>query len=183
MTSDYVPQTWHDLPAVDTPISALRLATIETGIQTHVHSGDPAGGDLTGTYPNPALAHVGPGATGPVGSAAVVPVITIDAKGRVTALTSSAITTTGLAPTAVKTANYQAIAGDLVLVDTSSGAVAITAPAPPLNGQLFGVKWWAGGTAPTITGTIDGVSGFTLPVIKSSITLQYDTALTSWVIY
>ncbi len=51
-----------------------------------------AGGDLTGTYPSPTLATAGPGATGPLGDGTHVPVITIDAKGRVTALTSTAIT-------------------------------------------------------------------------------------------
>jgi len=49
------------------------------------------GGDLTGTLPNPTLATFGPGATGPIGSATTVPVVTIDAKGRVSALTSAAI--------------------------------------------------------------------------------------------
>ncbi len=51
-----------------------------------------AGGDLTGTYPNPTLGTAGPGATGPLGSSSTVPVVTIDAKGRVTALTSATIT-------------------------------------------------------------------------------------------
>src|SRR5262249_40218855 len=37
------------------------------------------------------LVNTGPGATGPIGSASSVPVITIDAKGRVTALTSAAL--------------------------------------------------------------------------------------------
>lgn len=52
----------------------------------------PAGGDLAGTYPNPTLGAAGPGATGPVGDYAThVPVVTIDAKGRVTALSSTPI--------------------------------------------------------------------------------------------
>ena len=51
-----------------------------------------AGGDLTGTYPNPTLAAAGPGATGPIGSTSTTPAVTIDAKGRVTALTSNTIT-------------------------------------------------------------------------------------------
>jgi len=52
----------------------------------------PAGGDLTGTYPNPNLAAIG-SVTGPLPStAARVPVVTIDTKGRVTALTDEAIT-------------------------------------------------------------------------------------------
>lgn len=55
-----------------------------------------AGGDLTGTYPNPTLATAGPGATGPLGSATVAPIVTIDAKGRVTALSSATIS--GVAP-------------------------------------------------------------------------------------
>lgn len=38
------------------------------------------------------LASVGPGATGPLGGASVAPIVTIDAKGRVTALTSATIT-------------------------------------------------------------------------------------------
>lgn len=38
------------------------------------------------------LQNTGPGATGPIGSATVAPVITIDAQGRVTALTSATIT-------------------------------------------------------------------------------------------
>lgn len=43
-----------------------------------------------------ALDNVGPGATGPIGSATVVPIVTIDAKGRVTGLTSTTIA--GVAP-------------------------------------------------------------------------------------
>ena len=50
-----------------------------------------AGGDLTGTYPNPTLANAGGGAAGPIGGTATVPVVTVDAKGRVTALSSAAI--------------------------------------------------------------------------------------------
>lgn len=51
----------------------------------------PAGGDLSGTYPNPSLAAIG-AATGPLGSATVAPIVTIDTKGRVTALSSATIT-------------------------------------------------------------------------------------------
>ena len=68
-----------------------------------------AGGDLTGSYPNPTLGTAGPGATGPIGSSSVAPVVTIDAKGRVTGLTSANINRTSVfmvaannAPTAHK---------------------------------------------------------------------------------
>jgi hypothetical protein len=75
-------------PAASTNASASTLVITSGGSPP---SGT-AGGDLTGTYPNPTLIATGPGATGPIGSATVVPVITIDAKGRVTALTSATIT-------------------------------------------------------------------------------------------
>ena len=47
-----------------------------------------AGGDLTGSYPNPTLAAAG--TAGTYGSASLVPVITTDSKGRVTSVTTSA---------------------------------------------------------------------------------------------
>ena len=56
-----------------------------------IASGSAASGDLTGTYPGPTLAAI-VSAAGPIGDATHVPTVTIDAKGRVTALTSTAIT-------------------------------------------------------------------------------------------
>lgn len=50
-----------------------------------------AGGDLTGTYPNPTLAGIIT-AGGPTGSATVSPIITYDAKGRLTTVTSATVT-------------------------------------------------------------------------------------------
>lgn len=49
-----------------------------------------AGGDLTGTYPNPALAASGVTA-GTFGSGSAVPQITVDAKGRVTSISQVAV--------------------------------------------------------------------------------------------
>jgi hypothetical protein len=62
-----------------------------TGAPTSYPPNGPAGGDLTGTYPNPTLASITT-AAGPIGDGTHVPVVTIDAKGRVTALTSAPIT-------------------------------------------------------------------------------------------
>lgn len=56
--------------------------------------GATAGGDLAGTLPNPTLAAITT-AQSSVGSASVVPVISIDAKGRVTSLTTAALSTLG----------------------------------------------------------------------------------------
>lgn len=50
-----------------------------------------AGGDLTGTYPNPTLAAIIT-AGGPTGSATIAPIIAYDAKGRLTAVSSATIT-------------------------------------------------------------------------------------------
>jgi hypothetical protein len=48
-----------------------------------------AGGDLTGTYPNPTLAALG--TAGTYGSTSAIPVLTLDSKGRVTSIATSQI--------------------------------------------------------------------------------------------
>ena len=72
-------------------ILALEAAVGYTGSFQFVLVGATAGGDLVGTYPSPTLKTTGPGATGPIGDSSNVPVITIDAEGRVTALASAAV--------------------------------------------------------------------------------------------
>lgn len=72
---------------------ASRITGSANGIDaTAIHAGDAAGGDLTGTYPNPTLVAVGPGAGTYTVGAPLTPgvgvngTITIDAKGRITAI-------------------------------------------------------------------------------------------------
>ncbi len=57
-------------------------------------------GDITASAGSNAtvLKNTGPGATGPIGSATVTPVVTIDAQGRVTALTSANISASAAIP-------------------------------------------------------------------------------------
>lgn len=73
------------------------------------------GGDLTGTLPNPTLAAVG-SATGPLGTSTRTPAVTIDTKGRVTALTDQAI---ALTATGDATGT---LPGALTLKNTGGGA-------------------------------------------------------------
>ena len=49
-----------------------------------------ASGDLAGTYPSPTLAALSPSPSGTYGSSSAIPVVTVDAKGRVTSVTTQA---------------------------------------------------------------------------------------------
>ena len=73
------------------PISRISLSTVTLAIAAST-TGVTAGGDLTGTYPNPTL--VAKGTAGTYGSATISNTITTDAQGRVIAMSSNTITTT-----------------------------------------------------------------------------------------
>ena len=138
-----------------------------------------AGGDLTGTYPNPTLASVTTAQTG-VGSGLVIPVLTVDAKGRVTALTTAsnpALTTNqiaGLSTTApatlassaaVGTSTFAARADHQHAYPTAAnvGALAATAAA---GGDLVGN--YPNPTLAAVTTAQSNVgSGLVIPVIST----------------
>lgn len=108
----YIPQTWHDLPTTDTPITATRMGVMETGIQT--------------------------------GASNV------------------------LTPTATKTSAYTAVAGDLVICDTTSGGFTVTLPAAA-PGVYVGVRKTDSGTN---TVTINAAGTDTIGVVNTVTTVS-----------
>jgi len=138
-----------------------------------VTSGSAAGGDLTGTYPNPAFAAVG--TSGTYGSASVVPVITTDSKGRVTGVTNTAIAIAAIAAgaqqdlyikSAARTSSATITNNEVALFDTTAGALTCTLPGVPSRGQI--VVTLTAGSNPL---TISAGSGQTFNGSLSSITL------------
>ncbi len=137
-----------------------------------------AGGDLTGTYPNPTLASVTTAQTG-VGSGLSIPVLTVDAKGRVTGLTTvanPALTTVqiaGLSTTAASPLASSGVAGTSLFASRADhqhayptaanvGALGATAAA---SGDLAGN--YPGPTLAAITTAQSNVGNSTnIPVIS-----------------
>lgn len=122
-----------------------------------------AGGDLTGTYPNPTLAAVG--TAGTYGSSSQVPVITTDSKGRVTGVVNTPIYST------LSSAAYPRL-GKTLVVDSvngndSTGAVdglpfltVEAALAAIVSGGLTGVTVWI---APGTYTFASATTGITIP--------------------
>jgi lysophospholipase L1-like esterase len=76
------------------------------------------------------------------GGTSAIPVITVDAKGRITSASNA--TPTYYARATVKTTTYSAAAGDVLDLDTAGGAFTVTLPASPSAGDiitLYGTKY------------------------------------------
>lgn len=152
---------------------------------TVLYSSAAAGGDLTGTYPNPTLAAIIT-AGGPTGSAAVAPIITYDAKGRLTAVSSATITPavgsiTGLGTgvgawlATPSSANLATAITD----ETGSGALVFgtspTIATPVINGLPTGTGVATANTASTLVAR-DGSGNFSAGTITAALSGNATTA-------
>lgn len=90
-----------------------------------------AGGDLTGTYPNPTLATVG--AVGTYGSATSVPVLTTDGKGRVTNVAQATITPSGIGAATSSQGTLASTALQPAAIGTTVQAYSATIPSAYLG--------------------------------------------------
>ncbi len=142
------------------------------------------GGDLTGTLPNPTLANAGPGATGPIGSATVIPIVTIDAKGRTTALSSAANAAIKASPFLLQSSVSGLLAENFPRWAISSntallGSARLSSSAIPVyNGTVItSVSWQAGNTAPSaLSNWWFALTDSSFNVIRQSI----DKLATAW---
>jgi hypothetical protein len=128
--------------------------------------GGAAGGDLTGTYPSPALATSGVTA-GTYGSAAQVPVLAVDAKGRITSATTAAVGSgppsgaaggslagtypnPTIAPSGVALGTYTKVTVNLE-GRVTAGAAIVGTDLPPVLGDI------TGGYTSTVVSFVQGI--------------------------
>lgn len=111
-----------------------------------------------------------------------------DANFAATVTTALAGKAAGLTPTAVKTAAYTAVAGDLVLVDATTGAQTTTLPTTPADKTRVSVKKLDASTNAVTISAIGGAvfnktggsTTLTLALTNQLVSLQYSAASNIW---
>lgn len=98
----------------------------------------------------------------------------------------AATTSGGLTPTAAKTANYTASAGDLVICDANTtGSFTVSLPASPSNGDMVGVHLSVGSVPETVTisgngNTIETQGDNKLYITGDYLELIWDNGRSEW---
>jgi hypothetical protein len=94
-----------------------------------------------------------------------------------------------LVPTAVKTANYNAVAGDFIPVDNTAGDITITLPTAPADKTMIGIKMVIQGGTNKVTyntGGTDvinkagGATSGALYLLSQAVLLQYKSSTGIW---
>ena len=149
--------------ATATTTPAITLSTSITGVLKG--NGTAISAATAGTdYPATGVITAG----GPTGSATVVPVITYNANGQLTAVTTATITTPSAYPLSTITADPNpGVVGTYYRFNYASTGN-FTLPTTPATGSWIRIKNVTAAAICDVVGTVDGITNFTIPPLGSN---------------
>lgn len=189
-TSKATPVDADEVPLVDSAASnvlkKLTWANIKATLKTYFDALYPSGsGTSTGTNTGDQTSVTGNAGTATaLQTARALNGVNFDG-------TAAIVVPIPLARTAVKTTSYSAAAGDIVPVDTTSGAVTITLPSAPADKTLVAIKHIIQGGTNAVTYQCGGSDVFnkaggatsgTLVLLAQGVLLSYNAATSIWTI-